>query len=131
MLSFEETGAMLDEIVDAIPADLLEGLNGGVVLLPQGKHNSRIPSDQYWVMGTYHTHPAMGKWIELYYGSLSAVYRYASAEELRQALERIVHHELRHHVESRAGCDDLVREDNAYVEQALDRLRQNPPSNSP
>ena len=125
MISFEETAQILDEIVESIPETLLEGLNGGIVLLPDTRRSPNIPSGRHYTLGTYHTHKVMGKWIELYYGSFAALYPYASRERLRSELERVVHHELRHHIETRAGCNDLAREDARYVEKELEKLRCN------
>ena len=128
MCTFEEVAQMLDEIVEELPSPLLEGLNGGIVLLPYTRHNSSIPSDKYYVLGTYHSTRQMGKWIELYYGSFSALYGYYPPERLKAELTHVVHHELRHHVETRAGCDDLAREDAAYVAEALQKISHSTPS---
>ena len=34
MLTFEECGAMLDDIADEMPVELIRDLNGGIILLP-------------------------------------------------------------------------------------------------
>ena len=37
MITFDECGAMLDEIADSMPYELYRDLNGGISLLPQLK----------------------------------------------------------------------------------------------
>lgn len=124
MYSFEDVGRLLDEIVDALPSDLSKGLNGGIYLCPEAKHNPYIPSDNYWVMGEYVRHPILGKIIYLYYGSFMALYIDAAPDELKRHLKETVLHELRHHIESLAGCRELEREDATFVTLALEHLKE-------
>lgn len=122
MHTFEQVASMLDDIVDALPEDLIRGLNGGIYLLPDIVRSSKIPDPHYFVLGEYRQNPVTGRMVYLYYGSIMALYIDASVEELRKELDYVVRHELRHHVESLAGDRSLEIEDEQYVASALRRL---------
>ena len=124
MFTFDEVAAILDDIVDGLPDGALRNLNGGVCLLPEVKHNARIPSPRYYVLGQYVRHPVLGRTIYLYYGSFMAMYVDASEQELRRELTHTLWHELRHHWEGMAGSKDLELEDEKFVRRALARLEQ-------
>lgn len=112
----------------SLPSDITRGLNGGVYLLPDIKHNDRIPSSDYYVMGEYCVCPAMGRSIFLYYGSFMALYVDAGVEEMEAQLRHTVLHEFRHHVEGLAGDRSLEIEDERIVigaHAALKRRSQN------
>ena len=111
MVTFEQAAAMLDEAVDRLPKEIFQDLNGGVNLLPEEKR----ADDGSYVMGLYH-HNSMGRYVELFYGSFAALYGSASRREFRAQLEHTLHHELTHHIESKAGDRTLERWDE---EQAL------------
>ncbi len=106
MVSFEEAGAMLDEAVEQLPEEIFRDLNGGVNLLPDVKKGD----DGRYIMGLYH-HGGMGRYIEIFYGSFSAVYGDIPPEELRTHLVETLHHELTHHIERLAGDRTLERWD--------------------
>ena len=111
---FEDIATILDDIVDEMPDELLKDLNG-IYLLNETKHNPKIPSEKYYVMGEFCHDYILGHSINLYYGSIMALYKYTPEPILKQKLREILQHELRHHMETLAGCDDLVRLDNIYV----------------
>lgn len=75
-------------------------------------------------MGEYVRHPILGKIIYLYYGSFMALYIDAAPDELKRHLKETVLHELRHHIESLAGCRELEREDATFVALALEHLKE-------
>lgn len=118
MISFEECAEMLDEIADAMPYELYRDLNCGISLLPQLKVHPQALHGELFIMGEY-IRNSLGNAIVLYYGSIMRVYGSKSREELYAALTRILHHEVRHHNEHLAGCDDLglldERQINAYL----------------
>ena len=123
MYTFERIAEILDDMVDALPQDVLKDLSG-VYLDHQVKHNEKIPSDSYYVMGEYVVDPYLGKRIELHYGSIEAVHGNLVLTDMQNELHRILMHELRHHLETLAGCDDLMKADDEYVRDALARLNQ-------
>ena len=110
MLRFEETDQILDEIAESIPETLLEGLNGGIVLMPDTRRSTNIPrpalhsEDIPYTQGDGQADRAV-LWLVCH--ALSPF----SPEQLISELECVVRHELRHHIETRTGCDDLARVD--------------------
>ena len=106
MVSFEEAGVMLDEAVEQLPEEIFRDLNGGVNLLPE----TRESDDGRYVMGLYH-HDAMGRYVEIFYGSFVALYGDIPAERFREHLTATLHHELTHHIEGLAGDRTLERWD--------------------
>lgn len=103
------------EILDEIPAPLLRGLSGGVVVMPQIQRRQGDPRGVY-VLGEYLVNPAVGHMIVIYYGSFRRTLAGATWARVRRELRRTIRHELRHHVENLAGVDDLEREDMAWLE---------------
>ena len=123
-LSFETVAELLDDIVDNdFPHQYYAGLNGGIYLVPEEKHNPRIPSDNYYVLGEYCRSPVLGRCIYVYYGSFVKLYPHISTERARKILKETIAHELQHHLEGRAGNRDLEIEDEKYVQRALQGLR--------
>lgn len=106
MVSFEEAGLLLDKAVEELPEEIFKDLNGGVNLICREKHSD----DGRYVMGLYH-HDSMGRYIEIFYGSFAALYANASPEEFEKELKKTLHHELTHHIESKAGDRTLERWD--------------------
>lgn len=115
-VSLDEFNAMLGRMLDEIPDTLLRDLNGGVIVEPGSKHSDEAPGTL--LMGEYHQHPHLGRFIVLYYGSfvwLLGSDRPAWEEEMRATLR----HEIRHHIEERAGVSDLRREDREQLRRFL------------
>lgn len=119
MITFDEAAAILDDIVDELPSALTDGLTGGIYLVPEPKPHPVLPFPKYMVMGEYINQGQMGSHILVYYGSVIAAHADASLKEMCDVLREIVHHELRHHVEGRAGTRDLEIEDEQFVQAAL------------
>ena len=113
MISFDELGIMLDEIADEIPADIYNGLNGGVNLLPEVKlHPESSGADNLYILGQYHNQPlGLGRYITVYYGSFVRVYGYYAPDRQKDELRKIVFHEFQHHLESLAGDRSLEIKD--------------------
>ena len=63
MLSYEEAGLVLDELVDELPEGIFENLNGGVSFVEEAV----TAEDGRYTLGTYFRN-GMGRYIELYYG---------------------------------------------------------------
>ena len=119
MHTFDEVAKLLDDIIGEIPVKFLESLNGGIYLLPDFKHNKKIPNNNYWVLGEYCYSPVLGSKIYIYYGSFMALYVDADIEEIKEQLKSTILHELRHHIERLAGYCDLELEDEQFVKDAL------------
>ena len=121
MVTFEECAEMLDEIADSMPYELYRELNCGISLLPQQKVHPIALHNDLFIMGEY-IRNNLGNAIVFYYGSIARVYGNVSNERLKDELARILRHELRHHNEHLAGCDDLGILDD---EQIVDYLKRN------
>ena len=106
MLSFEQAGEILDAAVDALPEGIYDDLNGGVNLI----RDTRRSEDGRYTMGLYH-HDGMGRYVEIFYGSFVAVYGHESDAVFAEELKKTLHHELTHHVESKAGDHTLEKWD--------------------
>lgn len=118
MITFEECGQMLDEIADSMPYELYRDLNGGISLLPQLKVHPMAVNNDLFILGEY-IRNSLGNAIVFYYGSIARVYGYLDKESLYKQLVRILHHEVRHHNEYLAGCDDLGVFDRNQIEDYL------------
>lgn len=98
MITFDECGAMLDEIADSMPYELYRDLNGGISLLPQLKVHPQALNNDLFIFGEY-IRNSLGNAIVFYYGSINRVYGSLDNEEYRKKLVEILHHEVRHHNE--------------------------------
>lgn len=122
-LDFDEVAQILDNIVDNdFPEAMYNGLTGGIYLLPEEKHNARIPSDNYYVLGEYRRNRVLGNCVFIYFGSFAKLHPKASREQAITILHEVLAHELRHHMEGRAGERGLEIEDEIFVQRALRRL---------
>ena len=121
MVTFEECAEMLDEIADSMPFELYRDLNGGISLLPQQKIHPAALHGDLFILGEY-VRNSLGNAIVFYYGSICRVYGNLPKDKLYEQLVRILHHEVRHHNEFLAGCDDLGLYDKEQIE---DYLRKN------
>ena len=120
MVDFEECAQMLDEIADDMPYELYRELNGGISLLPQSKLHPLALHNDLFILGEY-IRNSLGNAIVFYYGSIARVYGSLSREALYNQLVRILHHEVRHHNEYLAGCDDLEFWDDEQITYYLKR----------
>lgn len=114
MLTFDETAEILDDILGTFPGILLDGLSG-VFLVDELKYSEDLPDGNHIVMGAYVQSRGLRPCVDIYYGSVMEKYLDADVETVRSALRGILTHELRHHAETLAGCNDLVRLDAAYI----------------
>jgi len=110
MLSIDEINELLDEIAEELPAEIFRDLNGGVSLLPDTKLSEYSHDGDLYTLGEY-CRDQMGRYINIYYGSLCAVYPNAPRAKMRKRLKELLAHELTHHLESLAGERDLEIQD--------------------
>ena len=108
LLTFDQVGEILDDLADAFPQVLFDGLNGGVNLLEDTVPDPDFPEGEMYILGEY-CNDLLGKYINLYYGSFAALAEREDwdeqvwGEELRITLS----HELTHHMEARGGLHAL------------------------
>ena len=110
----ETAARLLDEEAEKLPAEIYRELNGGVNLLPEARRDA----SGLYTLGLYH-YDAMGRYIELFYGSFKKTNPEADEDSLRQLLGETLRHELTHHLESLAGDRSLERWDEEHRAQLL------------
>ncbi|HZK29242.1 MAG TPA: hypothetical protein VFD19_03385 [Clostridia bacterium] len=111
MLTLEDTQAALASIVESLPEEIFLDLNGGVLLKDEVRLHPNRRADDLYILGEYHRDRIFGRYIVIYYGSFQRVYEHISDEAFLRELERVVKHELTHHMENRAGDRKLEIED--------------------
>lgn len=118
--TIEVVHKMLDEISEEIPVEFYDGLNEGIVLLPESKlHPETRSGNKLYIMGEY-SRSITGRNIVIYYGSFRNVHYGISEESLREELKHTLLHEFTHHLESRAGERGLEIKD----QQDLNKYRE-------
>lgn len=121
-MTLEEFHEALEEIAGTLPQKLFEHLNGGVnireeVLLSPDS----VPEEPRYILGQYHHYRVLGRWIDLYYGSFCRSFAGDDEAVWRREIDRVLRHELRHHVEDQAG-ETALREEDKRITQAY-RMR--------
>ncbi len=111
MVTIQQAETMLNEACEALPKEIFRELNGGVNLLP----DTRRDEDGSYILGLYH-HDEMGRWVEIFYGSVAALYGRMPDDRFRAELVKTLHHELTHHIEGLAGDRTLERWDEEQTE---------------
>ena len=118
-MDIEQFHTILEELSVDIPSEILQELNGGIVLLPEAKlHRDDLAGDLY-ILGEYRVQiPGLGRYVAIFYGSFMKVYGdKPNMYKLRMELRKTLLHELRHHMESLAGVRDLEVFDEERIEQ--------------
>jgi len=108
VLSFDQTGDLLDQLAEPFPEALFEGLNGGVNLLEDAVPDPEFPEGEMYILGEY-CDDLLGRYINLYYGSFAALAEREdwTAEDWTAELRETLSHELTHHMEARGGLHAL------------------------
>ena len=117
ILTIDEVNDLLDDMADAIPECLFDGLNGGVNRLEEAEPDPEFPPGEMYILGEYRD-DLLGNYINLYYGSFAAI---AEREEWddetwEQELRVTLAHELTHHMELRSGLHALDDRDEEELE---------------
>ncbi len=120
--SIEEVHEMLDSICEEIPHEFFEGLNEGIVLLPQVKYHPQSMGNDLVILGEYH-YSVTGNNIRIYYGSFRRMFPGISEQGLRRKLKDTLLHEFTHHLERRAGQKNLEYADARRMEEYKRRYR--------
>ena len=115
LLTIDEVNDLLDDMADAIPEGLFDGLNGGVNLLEEAEPDPEFPPGEMYILGEYRD-DLLGNYINLYYGSFAAIAEREEGDDetWEQELRVTLAHELTHHMELRSGLhalDDRVEEE--------------------
>jgi hypothetical protein len=118
-MDLETFTACLERMMERVPEPLLEGLNGGVAVSEEVRRRPDDPPGVY-ILGEYITDPHLGAMIRIYHGSFALLFGGSDRAVWERELWDTLRHELRHHVEGRAGVRDLDIEDAL----ALARMQQ-------
>lgn len=116
-MTIDEVQAILDELAHEMPKEFFNELNGGINLLPDVKYSPH--GHGLFIMGNYNRGGGLGRYINIYYGSMNMVYGHLSAREFKNKLREVLRHEFRHHVESLAGERGLEVEDEIFIKEHL------------
>lgn len=120
ILSFDRVGELLDEMAEGFPQAFFNGLNGGILLLPEPKPDPDFPDGELYIMGEY-CDDQMGKYINIHYGSFAAFAKLEdwSEEDWAEELHGTLAHEFTHHIEGLAGAHGLDDKDAAFMADFL------------
>ncbi len=116
--------SMASEMYDQIPERLLDGLNGGIVISEEARQDDEEELPDVYILGEYIEDPYLGNSIVLYYGSFVALFRDEPVEVWEDELWETMVHEVRHHIEHRAGVYDLDLEDLRQLEEFRRQARE-------
>ena len=125
-MDFDRFTELADQMMEQVPAPLLKGLTGGVVVRREARRRRDDPPGVY-LLGEYVSDEFLGAFIVLYYGSFRRVLAGRPPAVWAQELWETLRHELRHHIEARAGVRDLEREDEAFLQQLWAEWEQRNP----
>jgi hypothetical protein len=117
--------AVADRLMGQVPPPILEGLNGGVTIRRRAMRRPDDPPGIY-ILGEYVTDEFLGCYVVLYYGSFRALFADEPDESWEREIWDTIRHELRHHVEGRAGVVDLDLEDEADLERFQEEAEDGP-----
>lgn len=132
LLTFDETGDLLDRIAEQFPQVLFQGLNGGVNLLEEALEDSEFPGGELYIMGQF-CDDCLGKYINLYYGSFAALAKLEDwiEEDWEDELWTTLSHELTHHMEGLGGLhalDDRDEEEMAEFRREYEARQKRSPA---
>ncbi len=118
-MDFDAFAALAGEIAAGLPPALMEGLEGGVIVERRSRRRPEDPPGVY-LLGEYVVDEYLGPMILIYHGSFRRLFAGEPRRIWEDELRATILHEVRHHVEARAGVSDLDRED----AEELARLRR-------
>lgn len=115
-LSFDKFTIMLDQAIDSIPPHFLRGLTGGFNLRKGKKREG-----DYYILGEY-IEDGMGScFIVFYYGSFVELLEDEPDDCWKTEIVDTVLHEIQHHLESKAGRDDLAQKEMEELARAMEK----------
>ena len=130
MITIEEYGAIVSELMDELPDEFFRELSGGVIVSESVAIPDYAQGNDLYTLGKYQIFSRVRQ-ITMFKGSFDRVYPRADVAEARRILRGVLRHEIRHHLESLGGIHDASsleaadeRDKQAYLSQhgALDGL---------
>ncbi len=121
-MTYEEFVDFVECIVaNEVPAELLEELNGGV---QTSEKLMRDTDEKNFMVFGHYIRDNLGKRVMLYYGTFLHFYENKPVERWEREVLKVIKHELRHHIEARAGQEDLARLERWEKEQRKRKRRK-------
>ncbi|HEX7000572.1 MAG TPA: metallopeptidase family protein [Trueperaceae bacterium] len=123
-MTFDEFEQLIAEMVDEVPEQFMRGLQG-VHVLPDTRREEGYDEDVFR-MGEYMdpgpedflgAGEGIGRHVAIYYGSFREIASQDPDFDWEDEAWETLTHELKHHVESLAGEDFLVQEDDEFNRQ--------------
>ncbi|SDX90548.1 metallopeptidase family protein [Eubacterium barkeri] len=105
-LTIDEFTEEMQKLADELPEEFFDHLNMQIMIEETAKKSPEKISVPLYIMGEFVIN-ALGRGIRIYYGSFEAVFGYLDRAALINEMRRVLRHEMRHHMESRAGLRDL------------------------
>lgn len=119
-MTLEEFHLALEEIAGALPQRLFEHLNGGVNIREEALLSpDSVMDEPRYILGQYHHYRVLGRWIDLYYGSFVRSMQNADEKSWKEQIDKVLRHELRHHLEDQAGESALREEDKKETKEYI------------
>lgn len=112
--TFNEFTKMLERAINHIPPRFCRDLTGGFNVQKGKKREG-----PYYILGEYVEGDHLGCFIVFYYGSFVALLEDEPWEAWEAEIMDTVLHELQHHLEAKAGRDDLARQEIEELAKAL------------
>lgn len=100
MISPDTFDQMLEGLIQSMPEELFDALNGGVVISEDTVEKTDEPG---LLLGAYRHDRHLGNWIELYYGSFAQTFAADDDAAWLPALEGELRRLLRQHMANQAG----------------------------
>ena len=128
MITIEEYGAIVSELMDELPDEFFRELSGGVIVSESVAIPDYAQGNDLYTLGKYQIFSRVRQ-VTMFKGSFDRVYPQADVAEARRILRGVLRHEIRHHLESLGGIHDASsleaadeRDKQAYLSQhgALD-----------
>lgn len=113
-VDFESFANLAERLAAEIPAPLLADLNGGVIVERRSRRRPEDPPGVF-LLGEYVTDEYIGATVYIYHGSFRRLFAGEPEVVWERELRTTLLHEVRHHVEARAGVADLALEDLAEL----------------
>lgn len=117
MIDIDRFSQIVNAQAEKLPEAIFRQLNLGIGVVERAKLEKHSATDRpLYVLGEYRWHHAMGRGILIYYGSFARAFPLAQDEAaLSKEIERVLKHELTHHLESMAGARDLEITDAKFL----------------
>lgn len=116
MIDVDQFSRIVDERAQLLPEAVFRRLNLGIGVVERLKRQPRSrPEQPLYILGEYQVHHALGRGILIYYGSFARAFPTHDEAALTAEIDRVLRHELTHHLESLAGARDLEIADARFL----------------